>query len=175
MPFVRPCSLPPNALLSKYAQAGAYTDCYTADIVGPVSQAAYVEAFYTSWLFKLERLVLALLVRKPSTDARARELASGVADSFAAWRVEARNADQLLMCDFLGRTRSWLMTGPSGDGGATRTRLHFGTAVAPVVSKVSGRATMGFAFKALVGFHRLYSRALLYAARARLGRIGGSG
>jgi hypothetical protein len=173
MSSIRTCPLPENSLLSKYAQAGAYTDCYTAEIARPVSHAAYVEAFYTCWLFRLERLVLALLVRKPSTDAQARELASGAANNFAAWRVEARAADQLLVCDFLGRTRSWLMIGPPGEGGAIGTRLYFGTAVVPVIDKVSGQATMGVAFKALVGFHRLYSRALLYAARSRLARIAG--
>ncbi len=35
------------------------------------------------------------------------------------------------------------MIGPPDDGGGTGTRLYFGTAVVPVVSKVSGRATMG--------------------------------
>jgi hypothetical protein len=153
----------------KYAQAGAYTDCYAADIAKPVSHAAFVEAFYTCRLFKLERLVLALLLRKPSTDEQARALATGIADSFAAWRVEARDADQLLVCDFLGRTRSWLMVGPPGAGDAAGgTRLYFGSAVVPIVGKVSGKPTMGFAFKALLGFHRLYSRALLFAARSRL-------
>jgi hypothetical protein len=166
---VRPCPLPENSLLAQYAQAGAYADCYMADIAGPVSQAAYVEALYTSRLFKLERLLLALLLRKPSTDAQARAIAAGAANTFAAWRVEARSADQLLMRDFIGRTRTWLMTGPAGDGGAGSTRLYFGSAVVQVVDKVSGKAAMGFAFRALLGFHRVYSRALLSAARARLG------
>jgi hypothetical protein len=175
MSSIRACPLPESALLSKYAQAGAYTDCYTAEIAGPVSHAAFVEAFYTCWLFRLERLVLALLVHKPSTDAQARALASGASSTFAAWRVEARTVDQLLVCDFMNRTRSWFMIGPAGEGGAGSTRLYFGTAVVPVIGKVSGQATMGVAFKALVGFHRLYSRALLSAARARLVRIAGIG
>jgi hypothetical protein len=169
MSSVRACALPENALLSKYTRAGAYTDCYTTEIAGPVSHAAFVAAFYTSRLFKLERLMLALLVSKPSTDAQARDLASGAASRFAAWRVEDRDADQLLVCDFLSYTRSWFMIGPAGDGG---TRLYFGTAVVPVIDKVSGRARMRFTFKALVGVHRLYSRALLHAARARLAGAG---
>jgi len=167
---IRACTLPEEALLSKYTRAGAYTDCYTTEIARPVSHAAYVEAFYTGPLFKVERFLLALLLSKPSTDAQARDLASGALNKFAAWRVEARCADQLLMCDFLGQTRSWLMIGPPGDS-ASGTRLYFGTAVVPARDKVSGQATFSFAFKALLGFHRLYSRGLLYTARSRLARI----
>jgi hypothetical protein len=171
MSSIRACALPEEALLSKYARAGAYTDCYTAEIAKQVSHAAYVEAFYTCTLFKLERLLLAGLVFKPSTDAQARDLASGASGAFAAWRVEERCADQLLMCDFLGRTRSWLMIGPPSGGGTGCTPLYFGTAVMPVRDKVSGRPRMGFAFRSLLAFHKLYSRALLYAARSRLTRI----
>jgi hypothetical protein len=171
MSSIRPCALPKDALLSKYARAGAYTDCFTADIAKPVSHAAYVEAFYTCRLFKVERFLLTWLVFKPSTDAQARELASGASNSFAAWRVEERSANQLLVCDFLGQTRSWLMIGPPSHGGAGTTRLYFGTAVIPVRDKASGQARMSFAFKSLLPFHRLYSRALLYTARSRLSRI----
>ena len=171
MSSIRPCALPEEALLSKYARAGAYTDCYTAEIAGPVSHAAYVEAFYTCRLFKVERFFLTWLVFKPSTDAQARELASGASSTFAAWRVEERSANQLLVCDFLSQTRSWLMIGPPSNGGAGYTRLYFGTAVIPVRDKVSGQSRMSFAFRSLLPFHRLYSRALLYAARSRLTRI----
>ena len=150
--------------------AGAYTDCFTTDIPHPVSHAAYVEAFYTTTLFKLERFLLTWLMSKPSTDAQARDLASGAANTFAAWGVEERSAHQLLMRDFLGYTRSWFMIGPPDDGDAALTRLYFGTAVVPAHDKVSGQATWTFTFKALLGFHTLYSRALLHAARSRLER-----
>jgi len=106
-------------------------------------------------------------VRKPSIDVQARDLASGASDSFAAWRVEERSAHQLLVCDFLSYTRSWLMIDPADNGA---TRLYFGTAVVPARDRVSGQATWSFTFKALLGFHKLYSRALLYAARSRLER-----
>src|ERR1700761_7489234 len=168
---IRVCPLPEEALLTRYALAGAYTDCFTTEIARPVSQAAYVEAFYTSALFKLERFLLTWVMSKPSTDAQARDLASGASDTFAAWRVEARSANQLLVCDFLGYTRSWLMIAPR-DEGAAFTRLYFGTAVVPAHDKVSGQATWTFAFKALLGFHKLYARALLWAARSRLERGG---
>jgi hypothetical protein len=171
MASIRSCALPDGAFLAAYARAGAYTDCYSTDIARPVTQADYVEAFYTGALFKLERRLLAWFIARPSTDAQARALASGALSSFAAWHVEQRSASQLLMCDLHGRTRSWLMVAPQGEGLAAFTRLYFGSAVVPVSRKSSGRATMGFAFKALLGFHKVYSRALLHAARSRLMRI----
>ena len=168
MSSVQVCAVPQQALLAKYAQGGNYTDCYAGEVARAVSHADYVEAFYTTTLFKLERLLLAWFASKPSTDAQARELAAGVLGAFAAWRVEERSANQLLMCDLSGRTRSWLMVSPADSGNSTFTRLYFGSAVVAVVDKQSGQATLGFAFKALLGFHKLYSRALLSAACSRL-------
>lgn len=157
--------LPPQALLSKYASMGAYTDCYATDVPRSVSQRQYVEAFYTGGVFKIERLLLGVFVSKPSTDAQAKQLAAGELSTFSAWRVEDRTADELLMRAMDGRTRSWLMVSPRPD---QTTRLYFGSAVVPVVDKESGKRSMGFVFRALLGFHKLYSRVLLGAARDRL-------
>ena len=56
---ILPCPLPDGSLLSRYRlQQGAYTDCYSTEIAGSVSQAEFVEAFYTTWVFKLERAIL---------------------------------------------------------------------------------------------------------------------
>lgn len=165
---IAPCEMPAESLLRSYREAGAYTDCYSIKVTGAIAQADYVEAFYTTWVFKLERLLLAWFVARPSTDAQAKALALGETDSFAAWSVEGRTADQLLMCDLNSRTRSWLMTGP-GDAAAD-TRLYFGSAVVPTVDPKSGKRAMGPIFSALLGFHRIYSRVLLRAAVSRLAR-----
>lgn len=167
MPAIQRCPLPPQALLARYAGA-AYTDCYAADVARPVSHAEYVEAFYTGGLFRIERLLIGLFLARPSTDDEVKQLAAGGTADFAAWRVEDRAADQLLLCDLGGRTRSWLMVSPQGT--EQGTRLYFGSAVVPVASRSTGKPAMGFLFKALLGFHKLYSRALLGAARARLAR-----
>jgi hypothetical protein len=53
-------------------------------------------------------------------------------------------------------------------GAQLSTRLYFGSAVIPVIHKKSGRPTLGFTFRSLLGFHKIYSRVLLYAARLRL-------
>jgi hypothetical protein len=97
-------------------------------------------------------------------------MASGQADAFAAWSVEDRTGDQLLMCDFQRRTRSWLMSVPAPGDAATGTRLYFGSAVVPVTHRQSGPSAMDFVFRALLGFHKLYSRILLGAAVSRLRR-----
>ena len=155
-------------MLQRYAAAGAYTDCYAIDVPGQISHAEFVEAFYTTTVFKLERLILRYLASRPSTDAQASELARGELSSFAAWSAEARSPNQLLLCDFTGRTRSWLMVATPSD--ATRgTRLFFGSAVVPVRSK-TGQPRLGAAFTSLLGFHKLYSRVLLWAAASHLSR-----
>ena len=166
---LRPSPLPEHAFLGVYARNGSYTDCFTLDMPGSVSHAEFVEAFYTTAVFKLERLILKWAVSRPSTDAQARQLAKGELDTFAAWSVEVRGVDQLLLCAMDGRTRSWLMAAPV-EGGERATRLYFGSAVVPSGKGSSGRPRMGFAFRALLGFHKLYSRVLLGAAASRLAR-----
>lgn len=165
---IRAGRLPDEALLRRYLDAGAYTDCYVTEIAAAVTHADFIAAFYTTALFRLERLILALLVARPSSDKEARELADGNLQSFAAWNVEARNTSQLLLADFRGRTRSWFMTAPAADNHGTR--LYFGSAVVPIVDKDSGNASLGFGFDLLLRFHKLYSRALLRAAYSRLMR-----
>ena len=155
---------------AKYQHEGAYADCYVAEVARRVSHAEFVEAFYTTALFKAERLLLSWFVSKPSTDVEAGELATGTLDSFAAWSVEARSANQLLMCDFQGRTRSWLMVGSPEGRGSEKTCPYFGSAVVPGVTRNSRTRTLGLAFHLLLAFHKLYSRALLSSARRRLVR-----
>lgn len=167
MTAIQTGEMPQDALLNKYKQ-GAYTDCYFMDLPRAVSQAEYVEAFYTTSIFKIERAILSLVVAKPSSDLQAKQLAFGETDRFAAWSVEGRTQNQLLLCDFQGRTRSWLMSVAIESSNAARTRLYFGSAVVPLVDKASGKQSLGFAFHALLGFHRLYSRTLMAAARASL-------
>jgi len=162
---IQTCELPAQSLLEGYSGGGGYTDCFVIETGARISLARYVEAFYTTWLFKLERLVLTLAAR-PSSDLQAVELAAGRGSTFAAWEVEKRAVDQLLMRDITGRTRSWFMVVPAAGG----TRLYFGSAVTAKRYRTTGPATVGPVFRALVRFHGLYSRALLAAARRRLQR-----
>ncbi len=165
---IESCPLPDHALLASYRAAGAYTDCYCTVLSGAVTQAQYVQAFYTTWVFKLERWILSWAVSKPSTDVQAQQVAAGVIDSFAAWRVEGRSDNQLLMCDFQSRTRSWFMVERVESPDGVRTLLYFGSAVVPVQNARTGKAGMGWPFSALLGFHKIYSIVLLRTARSRL-------
>lgn len=165
MTSIQKSPAPANALIHKYtSMPGAYTDSYMTDIPIQVSFSDYIFAFYTTPLFKLERFILTFTVRKPSTDAQAKDLAEGKRNSFAAWTVEAREENQILMCDFAGSTRSWLMTTPTETG----TRLYFGSAVVPHRIAKDGKPSLGFFFTALLGFHKVYSVLLLSSARSKL-------
>lgn len=170
MPRIRSRPLPDSALLRKYFRADTHTDCFTVDVDVRVSQEQFVAAFYTTWLFKLERWILGWAVNRPSTDAQALELALGLRDRFAAWDVEGRSKDQLLLCDLHGRTRSWLMTSGREDS-LNGTRLYFGSAVVPVVDSATGTSSLGIVYRALLGFHRVYSHLLLRAARSKLAKL----
>lgn len=145
--------LPDDALLQTYAQR---EDCFTDCFASPTQTTlpSLIRAFYTTPLFRVERLILRL-AGYGSTDADAAALAAG-GTTFAAWTVEARAMDQILLQDAFGRTRSWLM---ARDG-----VVYFGSAVVPP----EPGAPLGWTFGMLMGFHRIYSRALLRAAVRRL-------
>jgi hypothetical protein len=159
------CQVPANTMLDKYLKSGAYADCYFTEISQLVSFSEFIFAFYTTPLFKLERLILKFTVSKPSTDAEARQLANGAREGFAAWTVEGRGENELLMCDFLRRTHSWFIVAPVDE---TRTRLYFGSAVSSRQDPKTGKLSLGPVFQALLGFHQIYSVLLLYSAKLRI-------
>lgn len=170
MSAVQPCEVPASSLLRSYKDSASYADCYVVAVTGSITQEEFVYAFYTSPLFKVERAILKYLASRPATDADARQLAVGKAAKFSAWRIEGQTVSELLLADFTGRTRSWLMaTAASGSATAPRTYLYLGSAVVPKKTQGSGKPAMGWLFHALLGFHRLYSRMLLLAASRRVG------
>ncbi len=164
------CTLPSEAFLRRYDHGGGYADCFVVEACGLISLSQYVEAFYTTGLFKLERAVLSLAGR-PSSDIEANQVALGEGSTFAAWSVEDRAENQLLMCDVTGRTRSWFMVMPVMDEVSDRTLLYFGSAITAASKRKTGRMTIGPVFKALTAFHILYSRSLLAAAKKRTERL----
>ena len=156
-PAIHARPLPPDSLLARHSAPGDHTDCYACEVPGEVALAGFVEALYCSRGFLPERLFLYLLGRGASP-ADARRLARGESEAFAAWRVLARTERELLLEDWLGRTRSWLMAEPLAGGG---TRLCFG-------SGVMWRGKGDRLFRALLPGHAIYSRVLLRAAAGRL-------
>ncbi len=163
MASVMKCDLPDKSLLKQYAtQTNSYADCFTVDIPDQTSLERYIYAFYTTPLFKLERFVLKYAASTPSTDQDAKALAAHKANNFALWRLVGRTDTEILLN--AGRTSSWLRVEPQEQG----TRLYFGTAVTSKTNAKTGKTEMGFLFSALLGFHTLYSRALLSAAKRNL-------
>ena len=172
MPFeIRTCELPEQSLLRRYRRADCHTDCYTTLLPGCRSQAEFVEAFYCTPLFRLERWILAHAVKRPSTDEQARTLGAGLATGFAAWKVEEQTDDQLLMCDYLQRTRSWLMSVCESGSAGDRTRLYFGSAVVHPQQVGTANPKASWPFRLLLPVHKLYSVALLWSARSRLEKV----
>ena len=158
--------LPSSALLQTYAaRPECYTDCYAVTLPRDIAFEDYVFAFYTTRLFKLERLILRIAAAAPSSDAEARALGRDEADRFAAWTVEGRQNDQILLCDMSSRTRSWLMLRQKAQG----NQLLFGSAVVGHL-RPDGSSSLGPLFQGLLGFHKVYAQALLASARRSLMR-----
>ena len=172
MSAVQPCEVPLGTLLRRYKDGTGFADCYAVEVPGAITQAAFIEAFYTSPLFKVERTILKYAVSRPATDSDAKELAAGKAGKFSAWNVERHSPSELLLADFTGRTRSWLSAVVAHTPNSSpHTTLYFGSAVVPRDRHgAAPNASMGWAFYALMGFHRLYSRMLLSAASKRVVR-----
>ncbi len=174
---IEACPIPEGALLHRYRNSSpaegvkAYADCFAVTIDRSVVLSDFVFGFYTTPVFKLERVILKYLAAKPSTDYQARQLADGCMNSFAAWKVEQRTEKQLLMCDFRGRTRSWFMVTLITTSGHPKTLLQFGSAVVPRKNRKTGKLGLGNGFNFLLGFHRLYSKGLLHSAKSRLEKL----
>ena len=170
MPGITQIALADDALLKTHCigkhpeRWGHYGDCFSVPVDRAVTLSEFVFAFYTSPAFRIERWILRVLAGAASTDEQARDLAEGQQETFAVWTVGARTPTQLLMCDRYGKTRSWFRVVPQGQDG---TVLQFGSAVAAVRSDI-GPIKMSRRFGVLLGFHRLYSRVLLAAARRRV-------
>jgi hypothetical protein len=169
MPVALPTELPESTLLAQLRRNGSYADCFTLTLPIAATQAQFIEAFYTTKLFKAERLILRLLAGKRSTDQQAAELAAGSGSSFAVWQVTERTAGEILLTDETGRTSSWLMAVPNFTSRGSSTRLFFGSAIKPRrPSTAGGQPQFGRLFHGLLGLHNLYSRRLLEAAAHRL-------
>ncbi|MEL7099853.1 MAG: hypothetical protein AAGM84_13575 [Pseudomonadota bacterium] len=141
--------VPEGTLLAPFARGdGMYVDAFEAPCDG-AGLGELINAFYEQPLMRAERVLLSL-AGMPSAAGDVAALAAGAATRFAAWDVEARRADELLLADRSGHTMSWLMVGPGV--------VRFGSAV----------LQQGPVMRALLGPHKLYSRLLLSGAARRL-------
>jgi hypothetical protein len=163
-------ALPPLNLLAQRISPGDYADCLAVNVPGATNLGTFVQAFYTSAAFRPERMVLRLIGRG-STDADVRALVDGSADNFAAWDVEAREANELLLRDFQHRTRSWLMVEKLAEPvsgalpGSPATRLTFGSGVMHPKGTGSGGGKL---FRLLLPVHKIYAKLRLKSAARQL-------
>ena len=160
---------PDESLLAEYAaRPGCHTDCYFADVAGTVTLAEYIAGFFATPVFRLERKILGLKRALRTTDADVARLANGQSTRFAAWEVEARDEQQVLLAVKNSPIRTWLMAIPTSSGG---TRLYFGSAVLARETTGSDTPKLDPLVRGLMGFHRLYSRILLASAKRRVGSV----
>ena len=157
---IRPCPHPETSFLKPYStRPGHYTDCFETAVDGQVSLSELVEAFFTSPVLRLERKLLGL-AGMPSNAAEATALANGTGTKLSGWETEQRDESQLLLAIFQNGIRTWLMVQPDG----TKTKLFFGSAVVPKNAD-SDNPKLGWWVKTFMGFHLLYSRIVLAAAK----------
>ncbi len=140
-------ALPEGSLLAKFGAREAYRDCFRREEPGHIALEQFVERFYCSPAFRPERLLLGL-IGKGASNVDAQLLAKGATQRFAAWSVVERTGTEILLQDFRGTTASWLCVRPLEGS----TELLFGSWV--------GEPDRGVV-KALMPFHRWYSRVLL--------------
>ncbi len=156
------------------ARAQTHLDCFSSELDGTLSLETYVQAFYTSWLFRAERFVLNRL-KLPSTDDDLQNLLYGDRRSFAAWTIEQRTDTELLMCDVARKTKSWFMVEPVADSSTARTVVYFGTVVVATPHRQTGKPDLGAVFRVFMPAHLLYGRSLLVTACSRLRKLSGQG
>jgi hypothetical protein len=158
-PAVRAAELPEDALLDRYRRSGDFTDCRVVEVAREASLSAFIAAFYNSAAFRPERWLLGVLLRRGANATDVASLAAGTTERFAAWTVEARSPGQVLLRDYRGKTRSWLMVESLPQG----TQLWFGSAVVTSHSRFDA-----YVFRALLWFHAAYSHVLLKSAAKAL-------
>ena len=161
-------AVPVDSLLARYAdEPEGHTDCFVTTVRANVDLASYISAFYSSWVFRPERILLSVAPSFPGSAAALERLACGKSDRFLAWTVEQRRDHEILLAEFSGATRSWLRVVPQGEA---LTELNFGSAIVARRDADGSYRPPSFVFSLLSGFHEFYSRMLLSAASRRLQR-----
>lgn len=102
---------------------------------------------------------------------QAKELCIGDINKFAAWTLEDRRDNELLMRDMADRTRSWFMVIHSGIKEKPKTQLYFGTGISPSQKRNKKNSSIGLFFNVMLPFHKVYSVLLLYFAKRQLSQI----
>ncbi|MEO0665459.1 MAG: hypothetical protein AAFY97_06945 [Pseudomonadota bacterium] len=148
---VRRSAIPDGSLIARYKGQGNHVDAYVASTARYVDLPTYIAAFFSTSVFRAERLLLSIS-GKQSSDDQVADLAAGRGEHIAAWKVEERSANELLLEATGTPIRTWLAVEPDG------TALWFGS----VVLAKKGRIPL--LARVMMPGHALYSRILLSAA-----------
>ena len=167
-------SAPEGALIRRYTtNPGGYSDRFYVDIPADVTLSDYILAFFSTPIFRMERLILNLVPSGRSNEQCVLDLASGTGDKMAGWKTEKRDENQLLLAVGDGPIRTWLMVQGTQSSETTptkTTRLYFGSAVLPTSMTKDGHPKLAIVFKLFSGLHIFYSRLLLWWAARDLRR-----
>jgi hypothetical protein len=166
-------SEPEGAFIRQYTTTlGGYSDCYYIDIQQDVSLSDYILTFFSTPIFRMERLLLNLVPSGRSNEQCVLDLAAGTGNKMAGWKTENRDDNQLLLAVGDGPIRTWLMV--QGSPSSKTTRLYFGSAALPTSMTKEGHPKLAIVFRLFAGLHIFYSRLLLWWAARDLARKSGS-
>lgn len=161
---VKRIGVPEGSFLKAYeGREGCETDCFQADVPGHPDIDRFVHIFFDTWVFRIERRLLALLGEDYATSEDVAALAGRSSDTLAAWTVQDRSADEIILAFKRPRGRTWLQA-TQLDGSLGSTRLRFGSALLPNIDSEGQTASISWGLKIGLPLHRLYARLLLAAA-----------
>ena len=141
------------------AQAQVFADSFAVPCSGAPTLAQLLTAFYGSWVFWPERVLMGVLWRGSTSKAALEALAGGFGDRFGAWRVVQRSENEILLRDKRGATASWMAV--------VAGQVMFGSVLYTQDRDTVKKSVL---WRALTAFHTLFSRMLLAAAARRLER-----
>ena len=150
----------PSLVDTHYSKSSERIDCYRIFVENSTNLESFVGCFYRGRLFRIERALISLVTGHKSSHAQLDELLSKKTKIFSAWTECQRNENQLIMCDYQGRTCSWFMVEPHKNG----TYLYFGTVLKRTNYFPRFEWLSKPIFTLLLPVHGLYSRLLLSAA-----------
>ena len=159
-------TLPKSAFLNDYEhRAGVYTDCFQTELPQRRHSRELHQRIFQHMALSHRTHDPQHSREKASLRRRYRAIgARHVKHNVRLAGFERRDADQILLEVPQTPIRTWLMRSSEGE----KTQLYFGSAILPDAVDRNGNAKMPFLFHALLGFHKLYARALLFSAKRAL-------
>jgi len=110
---IKEVPLPPGSIIHNYFQQvkqlnpndGHFSDAFQAQLPSNVAEQIHhkrdktlnvdscVKSFYSSWIFKIEKTIMKVILRQPEPDLSSFEIGK----SIYLWKVESRNDEEILL------------------------------------------------------------------------------